>query len=98
MNTPTLSSSALQTTETDRVRAHSSPTTNERIDERTIEYLCHYVEQPSEVLSFRIHQLDQEWDIDRWMEAIASGAALSGLILALGRGKRWLLLPGVFLP
>jgi hypothetical protein len=98
MENPTLTSISPQNSETDFVRARTSPTTNERIDERTIEYLCHYVEQPSELLSRRIYELDQEWDIDRWLEAIASGAALSGLVLGLSRGKRWLMLPGVVLP
>jgi hypothetical protein len=99
MNTPTLSSSTtLQNLETDRVRASSSPNVNERIDERTIEFLCYYVEQPPETFSLRIQELDREWDIDRWLEAIGSGAALSGLVLGLSRGKRWLVLPSVILP
>ncbi|MDB6032272.1 MAG: uncharacterized protein JWM16_2610 [Verrucomicrobiales bacterium] len=98
MENPTLTSTSLPTSETDFVRSRTPPTTNERIDERTIEYLCHYVEQPLEVLSRRIYELDREWDIERWLEAIASGAALGGLAMGLGHKKRWLLLPGVVLP
>jgi hypothetical protein len=84
--------------ETDRVRAKSSPGLNERIDDRTIEYLCHYVEQPVDALSRRIHELDQEWDIERWLEANAAGLALGGVILGAARDRRWLLLPGLVLP
>jgi hypothetical protein len=92
-----LTATAPDPPETDRVRAHTSTTANERIDERTIEFLCHYVEQPPEVLSLRIQELDHEWDIERWLEAAASGMALSGLILGLAREKRWLILPGAVL-
>lgn len=84
--------------ESDRVRAHTSPGANERIDERTIEYLCHYVEQPPDVLSRRIQELDREWDIERWLEASASTLGLAGVLLGATRNKRWLALPGVVLP
>jgi hypothetical protein len=84
--------------ENDIVRARTSPATNEQIDERTIEHLCYYVEQPLDVLSLRIQELDREWDMERWLETIASTAALSGLVLGMGRNKRWLFLPGTVLP
>jgi len=83
--------------ETDRVRAKSARGLNEKIDDRTIEYLCHYVEQPVDALSRRIRELDQEWDIERWLEANAAGLALGGVILG-ARNKRWLILPGLVLP
>lgn len=84
--------------ETDRVRAHTSAGANERIDERTIEYLCHYVEQPRAVLSQRIEELDREWDINQWLEASASTLGLAGVVLGATRDRRWLALPGVVLP
>ena len=94
----TIVSQTSEQIETDRVRARTSITMNARIDERTIEYLCHYVEQPPEVLSQRISELDREWDIERWLEANASGLALVGLVLGLTKSKRWLVLPGLVLP
>lgn len=97
MNTQTLNAT-LPASETDRVRAHTSPGTNERIDERTIEYLCHYVEQPPDVLSRRIQELDQEWDIERWLEATASTLGLAGVVLGATRNRRWLVVPAVVLP
>jgi hypothetical protein len=84
--------------ETDRVRANSNPTLNEKIDDRTIEYLCHYVEQPIEALTCRIRELDQEWDIERWLQANAAGLSLGGVVLGAARGKRWLLVPAFVLP
>ncbi|HEY0455628.1 MAG TPA: hypothetical protein VGE41_04595 [Verrucomicrobiae bacterium] len=84
--------------ERDRVRARSSAKTNARIDEQTIEHLCHYVEQPVDVLSRRIHELDEEWDIERWLEANAAGLSLAGIVMGSTINKRWFALPAVVLP
>jgi hypothetical protein len=98
MNIAATEARLLPPQETDRVRAHSSPGLNEKIDDRTIEYLCHYVEQPLPVLTRRIRELDQEWDIERWLEANAAGIALTGVFLGATRSKRWLVVPGLVLP
>ncbi len=85
-------------TESDRVRAHSSSQMNERIDEKTVELLCHYVEQPSEAIAQRIAELDHEWDIERWLETNASSLALAGLVLGVTASRKWLALPAIVLP
>jgi len=84
--------------DTDPVRATTAPAINERIDERTIEHLCNYVGMSNDLISRRIRELDQEWDIERWLEANASSIALSGMLLGLTVNRKWFLLPTVVLP
>jgi hypothetical protein len=84
--------------ETDRVRARTKPRVNERIDEKTIEHLCNYVGQSTEAISRRIDELDEEWDIDRWLEANASSLALGGLVLGVTVNRKWLWLSAFVLP
>jgi hypothetical protein len=38
----------------------------------------------------RLAQLDEEWDIERTLEAQAAGAILTGLVLSILRRRRWL--------
>src|SRR5204863_8688637 len=86
------------TAETDRVRDHTNPRVNERIDERTIEHLCNYVGQSTEAISRRIEELDREWDIERWLEVNASSLALGGVFLGVTINRKWLWLPTLVLP
>ena len=85
-------------TELDRVRANTAPKVNERIDDITVEHLCNYVGQSSEAISRRIQELDNEWDIERWLETNASALALSGLLLGATVSRKWFLLSGLVLP
>jgi hypothetical protein len=80
------------TTELDRVRAHTDPEIVQQIDERMEERIRFYATQPPEVISRRIEELEQEWDIDRWLETNAAGLALSGVLLSVFRNRKWLLL------
>lgn len=54
--------------------------------------------QSHEEISRRIEELDQEWDIERWLEFNASALAFSGLLLGLVRHKKYFLIPGLVLP
>ena len=47
------------------------------------------------MITQRISELDKEWDIERTLELNASLVALSGIILAAGVNKKWLILPAV---
>jgi len=83
-----------KTVQFDRVRANTRPYLNELIDletEKTIEY---YASKPKEAINQRLVQLEQEWDIERYLEVNASSIAFLGCVLALtSRKKRWLVLP-----
>ncbi len=54
--------------------------------------------QSREEISRRIEQLDEEWDIERWLEFNASALAFSGLLLGLLKSRKYFLLPGLVLP
>ncbi|SKA82129.1 hypothetical protein SAMN02745166_00867 [Prosthecobacter debontii] len=54
--------------------------------------------QSREEISRRIEELDQEWDIERWLECNASFLAFSGLLLGLVRNKKYFIVPGIVLP
>lgn len=43
----------------------------------------------------RLRELDQEWDIERTLEANAATLALVGVVLGATNDRRWLWLPGL---
>ncbi|GEM_PF-448658 len=94
MNEATLGWSGV---EEDRVRANTDPECNRNIDRELRQRLTLYANQSPETISARIHELDREWDIERYLEANASTIALTGVVLGVTRSRRWLLLPMVVL-
>jgi hypothetical protein len=83
--------------ETDRIRANTAPEINRRIDGRIEENVRYYSGQPRERLYERIRKLDEEWDMERLLETMASSFSLTGIVLALTIDRRWLLVPTVVL-
>lgn len=86
-----------QTDSHDRVRAHTSPEQLTALDQCIEERIRYYAQQPRDVLSRRIEELEREWDIERWLEMNASALAFSGVILGVTVSKKWLLLSGTVL-
>ena len=41
----------------------------------------------------RLCELDEEWDIERYLETMAPSITLLGLTLGITKDRRWLLLP-----
>jgi hypothetical protein len=78
-------------TGTDPVRAQTDRHLLEKIDAGIEERIRFYAAQPDEVISRRIEELDQEWDLDRCLETNASALALSGLFLAVLGKRKWFL-------
>jgi hypothetical protein len=70
---------------------------NREIDRRTNSNIRRYANSSEEVINRRIEELDQEWDIERALEANASALALTGLLLGLTVNRKWLALPTVVL-
>ena len=83
--------------ETDPVRASTEPATLKQIDTSIEEKILYYSTQPREVISRRIHQLEAEWDIERWLETNASSLALAGLSLGQTKSRTYLLITGTVL-
>lgn len=76
--------------EQDRVREHTPAALQERIDQRTKDYVRLYASQPFEQISARIDELDREWDIERAVEFQGSITALLGIVLAFTHNRKWL--------
>src|SRR5688572_22660905 len=79
----------------ERVRKHSSPEANDRIRAETLQRLKQYEAADESRISTRIRELEQEWDIERVLEANAASVALAGLVLGATVDRRWFALPAV---
>ena len=78
----------------ERVPAHTEDSVNERIRRETEERVQFLNENPGEIPQ-RFKELDDEWDIERAIEANAAALAFAGVTLAATHDKRWLILPGL---
>ncbi len=82
------------TTTRNRVPAHSPDEANDRIHREILASLDYFAAHKGEI-PVRLRELDKEWDIERAIEANASVLALTGIALAAGHDRRWLVLPGL---
>lgn len=76
-----------------RVRRHTAPYVNRRIDLQIEKNIQYYAAQPAEVISHRIEELDAEWDIERALETNAATLALTGLLFGIIDSRKWLTVP-----
>jgi hypothetical protein len=84
-------------TEPERVRANTAAQVNWRIDQQIEENVRRYTDKSPEEIARRIWELEQEWDIERVLQAMASSFSLLGIALSLTTDRRWIALPGVVL-
>lgn len=80
-------------TTVDRVPAHTAAEINEQIRRQTEANIAHYGHAGSAAIERRLKALDQEWDIERTLEANAATASLIGLTLGATVDRRWFLFP-----
>ena len=83
---------------TDRVRTQTASHINAEIDRRTRLRLLRAAGAPPAAISRLITDLDEEWDIERWLETNASVLALGGTLLGIFVNRKFLLLPCLVLP
>jgi hypothetical protein len=74
-----------------RVPMQTSAQSNARIRQQT-EASIAYFAQHRELIDQRLRELDEEWDIERVLETGSSALTLTGLVLSIARGRKWLLL------
>jgi hypothetical protein len=74
----------------DRVRQHTPPEINKRIDTDIDITLQRYTGASREVLPRRIDELDREWDIERALETNAAAVSLLSLILSRIHNRKWM--------
>jgi hypothetical protein len=82
---------------TDRVRANTAAEVNRRVDEQIERNIRHYSGQTREEIFRRIQELDQEWDIERVLETMASSFSLTGIVLGATVDRKWFLVPTIVL-
>ena len=78
----------------ERVPAHTSEPVNRRIRDG-IEDSVRWHSRHPERIDRRLHELDEEWDIERTLEANAATLALTGSVLGIFVDKRFLAVPVV---
>jgi hypothetical protein len=81
-------------TTADRVSIHTPEHVNERIKREADTRVRRLAAQP-DAIGKRLKELDEEWDIERALEANAASFAFTGTILAATVDRRWLMLPAV---
>lgn len=77
----------------ERVPQHTAEHVNQEIRRQTEENITRYAAAGPEAIDRRLAELDQEWDIERTLEANAATLAAVGAGLALLVDRRFALLP-----
>ncbi len=76
----------------ERVPQHTAPEVNAEIRRAMKRRIAAMRERPWQI-DRRLDQLDQEWDVERVLEANAAAVVLAGAALAVVHDRRWLALP-----
>jgi len=75
-----------------RVMENTSEVLNERIQRQIEETLLYYSERVGQIEQ-RLAELDEEWDIERALEANAGIITLFGVSMSFFNSRKWLALP-----
>lgn len=78
-----------------RVSRQTSESVNEQIRRQTEENVARVAKRGPAAIDRRLTELDEEWDIERAIEANASSLMLLGVLLGVSVDRRWFLLPAV---
>lgn len=78
-----------------RVPAHTDAEVNQRIRQRTEQNIARLRNASPAAITQRLQELEEEWDIERTLEANAATASLIGLTLGATVDRRWNLFPAV---
>lgn len=80
---------------TTRVEQHTDEAINKKIRLHTERNISHIAHRGRPEIDRRLKELDQEWDIERTLEANAASLALMGLGLGVFVNRRFFMLPAV---
>ncbi|MBO0696979.1 MAG: hypothetical protein J2P46_01165 [Zavarzinella sp.] len=78
---------------TERVPAHTAAHVNQRIREQTRVNVARFGRAGPAAIDRRLKELDEEWDIERTLEANAAALAFAGASLALLADRRFAVAP-----
>jgi len=82
-------------TTAERVPQHTSECVNEQIRETMEKNILYSAARGAEAISRRIAELEQEWDIERTLEANAAAVSLAGMVLGVTVSRKWFALPAI---
>jgi len=82
----------MATTTRNRVPRHTAADVNRTI-QQSVENSIRYHQKHKNQIQRRLQELDDEWDIERAIEANAAAVSLVGLTFGLLGKSRWFLLP-----
>lgn len=85
---------------TNRVATYTNPDVNEMIRNNTIDNLACLEEADEEELSRRIQKLNNEWDMERFVEARAAVCVMGSSLFGISKNRYWsflTLIAGTFL-
>lgn len=82
-------------TTADRVPSNTSDESNRQIDEQTARSVAQYGRARNYEIDRRLAELDEEWDIERYLETMAPSLTLVGLFLGVTTSRKWLVLPAI---
>jgi hypothetical protein len=79
----------------ERVPLHTAPEDNQRIWRQTEVNVALYTRLGDEAIDRRLQELEEEWDIERMLEANAASVSLIGLALGATVDRRLFILPAL---
>jgi hypothetical protein len=79
----------------ERVPLHTSEDANEKIRRQTEQKITRLRHAGPSAIQRRLNELDEEWDIERVLEANAASVVLIGTALGATVDRRWFSLPAV---
>jgi hypothetical protein len=80
---------------TRRVAEQTAGSINESIRRKTDENIARYAAGGPQAISRRLDELENEWDIERALEANAAFLTLLGVALGTAVDRKWFVLPGI---
>lgn len=78
-----------------RVPAHTPDKVNQEIRRQTEANIAYFAAGGLDAIETRLRELDQEWDIERTLEANAASISLFGLTMGALVDRRWFTLPTI---
>ena len=81
--------------EVERVRRHTPPKTQAKIEQRLERNVSFHGTRTKTDRARRIAELEEEWSIERHLDTTASALGLGGALLGLTVSKKWLLASAV---
>jgi hypothetical protein len=79
----------------DRVQRNTPRSVNEQIRRQVHDRAARYAARGPQAIAQRLAELENEWDVERYLETMAPTFTLLGLLLGLRFDKRFMLIPFV---